>query len=609
MALLQGSQEMTKFLPIGIENFRDIIRKDCYYVDKTSCIKTVMTPGSKVLLITRPRRFGKTLFMDMLRCFLQINREHPGEADVNRALFAGLKVSEDREFCERHMGQFPVIPLSLKDVAGGTFQSACSKLADTLAGVMRHYALLAESPRLDEDEKALVRLCLKQGYLAAPEHHEDLENCLKRLTNWLARHFERQVVVLIDEYDVPLAKAMQGGYYDKMLELIRALLSPVLKEEPLYGADDSACLMKAVLTGCLRVSKESIFTGINNPTINTVCSENLPLSEVIGFNPSEVQALLSSCGLSARGDDVRTWYDGYRFAGREIYCPWDVINFCSEAMQSPDPMTYQPENFWDGTGSSTAIEEFLGFLADDDTDRMQTLVDGGAVEIEIEINEKLTYSDFVRHSAADFWTLLLFSGYLTVVKRIALNRYLVRIPNEEIRDTFIRRVKERFSQENADFAAHGREFVKAATTGDIDGMMEVLLPLLKNFVSIRDSASKSPAENYYHGMMVSLLYCAGGIVRSFDSNAEAGEGYADLCFTSGAGSNRTGVVIELKRCDKPEDLFEVADDALRQIARNHYADRLDRLRCRRQFVYGLAFCRKECEIIGEERQADQRGLC
>ena len=410
-------------------------------------------------------------------------------------------------------------------------------------------------------------------------------------------------MILIDEYDVPLAKAVQSGYYDEMLELIRVLLSPVLKEEPLYDADDSAYLMKAVLTGCLRVSKESIFTGINNPTINTVCSEDLSLSEVIGFNPTEVEALLTSCGLSGRRGDVKKWYDGYRFASREIYCPWDVINFCHQAVRSLDPMTYQPENFWDGTGSSTAIEEFLDFLTDDDTDRMQTLVDGGNVELEV--NEKLTYSDFARHSAVDFWTLLLFSGYLTVVKRNALNRYLVRIPNEEIRDTFVRRVKERFSPENADFVAYGRNFVKAATTGDIDGMMEVLLPLLRNFVSIRDAASKSPAENYYHGMMVSLLYCAGGTVRSFASNAEAGAGYADLCFTSGVGSSRTGVVIELKRCDKPENLFDAADAALKQIERNHYADCLDRRRCSRQFVYGLAFCRKECEISGGERQTNK----
>lgn len=586
---------MNKVLPIGMENFRDLIRSNCYYVDKTDFIKTVMESGSKVHLITRPRRFGKTIFTDTLKSFLQIDLQKPGNTERNQALFAGLSVMKDRTFCDAFLGQYPVISMTLKDIEGEDFSAAYRMFAENLDDTIAPYSFLLTSPRLDERDKETLRNYLTMGYLKDPNHLDDAKNFLKNLTAWLSKHFERQTVVLIDEYDVPLAKAAHFGYYDKMLELIRAFLGQVLKEKPRAESDAPAYLKKAVLTGCLRVSKESIFTGINNPAINTVCSEDRTLNKVIGFTMDEVRKLLNYFGLTQRFEDVRQWYDGYRFAGEEMYCPWDVINFCDQAIRSGKPDTYLPYNYWDGTGGTDVIEEFLGFLSPEDADRMQVLVDGGSIALTI--NEKLTYSDFATHQSDDFWTLLLFTGYLTVESRLpTANSYRVRIPNKEIRDCFVKNVKARFSDSNREFVTYGRDLAVAALEGDADKMTEVIVPLLKNYISVRDTASKAPAENYYHGFLTALLSCAGSYAGDLRSNIEAGDGFADIAFTYGVGSRKVGVIIEIKRCEKPEDMYDMADNALRQIEEKRYTEYLDKLRCNKKHVFGIAFCRKDCAV-------------
>lgn len=591
---------MKKELPLAIENFSDLIRKNCYYVDKTPFIKVIMEAANKVQLITRPRRFGKTIFVDTLKSFLQTDFEKPGNQEHHRDLFSHLQIAQDNEFCRQFMGQYPVISVSLKDVEGKNYLVAYRQFAEKLSSTAREYDFLKESPRLSSWDKAKFEQYLDENYLVDPAHEDDCKNFLKNMTAWLSKHFDRQVVLLIDEYDVPLAKAAKFGYYDDMLELVRAFLGKILKEDPKAAFDASAYLLKAVLTGCLRVSKESIFTGINNPTINTVCSEDKTLNEAIGFSGGEVHAFLTYYGLEGRYEDVKRWYDGYRFADSEIYCPWDVINFCDQALRSKKPDLYQPENYWEGSGGNDVIEEFLGFLSAEDADMMQMLVDGG--EVDLTINDKLTYSDFAQHESRDFWTLLLYSGYLTVVKRLApLNTYRVKIPNEEIRDSFINKVKSRYSKSNQEFVAYGRDFAKAALEGDSDAMTDVLVPLLENYVSVRDTATKAPAENYYHGFLVGLLSCAGSYAKDLRSNAEAGDGYSDILFTCGAGSKRVGVVIEIKRSERPEDMYDSADEALKQIEVKHYTAYLDRLRCGRQYVYGIAFCRKDCAVVGGER--------
>ena len=574
-----------------------MIRNNCYYVDKTDFIKTVMESENRVLLITRPRRFGKTLFMDMLKSFLQLNWKDPRNMEGHQKLFAGLKIQADESFCQQYMGQYPVVSLTFKDIEGADYAEAYYLFASLLESKIAPYRFLLDSPKLDDFDKAAIRNYLTPGYLKNRSHENDAKCFLKTLTVCLSKHFESRVVLLIDEYDVPLAKAAQFGYYDEMLKLIRSFFGQILKEASKDEYDATAYVRKAVLTGCLRVSKESVFTGINNFDVNSVCSNDQMLNQVIGFNEEEVRSLLDYYGLSGRFAEVKRWYDGYRFADSEIYCPWDVISFCDKALRSKDPAKYRPENYWEGTSGNAVIDEFLGFLSADDAERMQTLVDGG--EIELTINDKLTYGDFAQHDPQDFWTLLLYSGYLTVVDYLdASNTYRVKIPNEEIRNTFISKVKSRFSRANKKFVSYGRDFAKAALDGDCDGMADILGPLLKNYVSVRDTATKAPAENYYHGFLSGLLGCAGEYAQDVLSNVESGDGYADLLFTSGAGSKRIGVVIEIKRCANPDDMYDYADAAVKQIQEKHYTAYLDRLRCGKKCVYGIAFCRKDCAISG-----------
>lgn len=587
---------MKKKLAVGGENFPNMIRNHCYYVDKTGFIRTVMESESRVLLVTRPRRFGKTLFIDTLKSFLQIDFVNPGAATKNAALFSGLAVMQQRDFCAAFMGQYPVISISLKGVEGASYEKAYRRLAGKLSEVAKQYEFLLQSPGLDAADKAKLRRYLNVDDLRELSREDDCKDFLKNLTTWLFKHFERQVVLLVDEYDVPLAKAAQFGYYQEMLEMVRSFLGNILKEDPKAESDASTYLLKAVLTGCLRVSKESIFTDVNNFDINTVCSCDMTLSEMIGFTPNEVETLLAYYGLSSRLADVRHWYDGYRFYRSEIYCPWDVVNFAEKALASGDIAGYLPENYWDKTSGNAVIEEFLGFLSSDDADRMQSLVDGNTIDLTV--NEKLTYGDFVQHKSQDFWTLLLYAGYLTAVDKLGLNRYRVRIPNEEIRDSFSTNIELRFSEENAHFVTIGRDFAKAALDGDADRMAEVLVPLLESYVSIRDTATKAPAENYYCGFLTALLTCAGSYAKDVSSNVEAGDGFADLVFTSGVGTKRIGVVIEVKRCAKPNDMYDTAEAALRQIKEKRYAAYLDRLRCGKECLYGIAFCRKDCAVAG-----------
>lgn len=588
---------MLKKLAVGNENFPDMIRNNCYYVDKTDFIKTLMESESRVLLITRPRRFGKTLFMDTLKSFLQIDFDQPGATAQHEKLFAGLNILKHSDFCPDFMGQYPVLFLSFKDTFGGTFERAYIEFAKTASNLAQSCSFLSDSPNLLPEEKAAFNRYRSFDYLKDIVHQTEAQSFLADMVQFLSKHFGRQVVLLIDEYDVPLAKSSHKDHYDQMLEFIRQLLGKVLKPQPNLKFDAAPYLKKSVLTGCLRVSKESIFTGVNNFDVNTVCSQDQELSDVIGFTPKEVETLLNYYGMESRFEDVRYWYDGYRFYRSEIYCPWDVINFASKALASGDIAGYAPENFWDKTSGNEVIDEFLGFIASDDADRMQDLIDGKSIDLTL--NEKLTYGDFVQHKSQDFWTLLLYCGYLTVDGQLgAPNAYRVRIPNAEIRDSFVNNIKTRFSDANNEFVTYGQDFAKAALAGDLDKMAEVLVPLLNNYISIRDTATKAPAENYYHGFLTALLSCAGSCANDLRSNVEAGDGFADIIFNHGVGSKRAGVIIEIKRCEKPEDMYDLADAALEQIKDKRYTAYLDRLRCSKQYTYGIAFCRKDCAISG-----------
>ena len=586
---------MKKSLTVGDSSFVTAIENGNYYVDKTAHIRDVMESGNFVDVITRPRRFGKTYFLDTLKTFLSA-QENEAEGVASAAkLFAGLKISENKAFCDRYMGRTPVLFLSFKGVEETDFQKACGRLARKVAVAAQEFNWLSKSPKLNDFDKQ--RLLAYQTIEDAPHERrvELIPWFAADMLAFLAKYFGRQAVLLIDEYDVPLAKAAQRGYYDEMCVLMRGFLS-VLKPEDGPRLDGKPVLGKAVLTGCLRVSKESIFTDVNNLTVNTVCSQNAAFSSVMGFTEDEVDGLLDYYGLQGCKDVLRRWYDGYRFGSQEIYCPWDVVNYCAEALKQTMPAKTEPKNYWLGTSGNDVIDEFLAYLSDEDAGRMQELLDGGTAEVEI--NEQLTYADFVNHKSDDFWTLLLFCGYLTVGSASGEGRYQLRIPNEEIRQTFRRSVQERYSALNDAFAGSGRKLAEAALSGDTETMAGVLEPLLRNYVSVRDAAGKAPAENYYHGFLAALLSSAGRAALDFRSNAEAGDGYADLAFASGRGAGRTGVVIEIKRVQRPQDMLKAVDDALGQIDGKRYADCLHAMRCRQYYTYGIAFCGKNCEVGG-----------
>lgn len=590
-----GRVVQKKSIALGNSSFPLMRRSNSCYVDKTRCIRSVIESGNFAQVILRPRRFGKSLFMSTIRSFLSIDAMRPGDAALQKELFDGLGIMEDKSVCDQYMGKVPVLFLSLKDFFGQDFQYALASIANQIAITANSFSFLLDSPRLSPLEKRRLQDYINLNIAETVDNRMKAARFPSDMTTFLARHFGLPAMLLIDEYDVPLAKAAAGGYYKEMQGFMQKFFS-VLKPENTPLVNNLPVLEKALLTGCLRVSKESIFTGVNNLSVNTVCTDNVNLAAAMGFTEGEVDALLRCYGLEFRKEDVRRWYDGYRFGSSEIYSPWDVLSFCKSSLESDDPKRLEPDNFWINTSSNDLIDEFLGFLSETDADRMQTLLNGGSIELKI--NEQLTYADLVLHQSDDFWTLLLFTGYLTTEKYLGDRVYRLRIPNEEIRQTFENRVAARFSSQNSSFAAHGVKLAEAAVCGNAPAMPAVLGPLLRNYVSVRDAATRAPAENYYHGFLSALLASAGNRIQDFKSNTEAGDGYADIVFSSGYNPDRIGVVIEIKRVARPEDLTGAVEDALKQIAHKNYAECLRKMRCRRYFAYGIAFCGKNCEVGG-----------
>lgn len=575
---------MPKELPIAIETFPDLIRTGCYYVDKTSFIKTVMTTGQKVLLVARPRRFGKTLFLDMLKSFLQLEWQNPRGTTGHAKLFAGLQILADADFCRRYMGQFPVVSLTLKDIEGESYAGAYALFASLLESKAATYHLLLESPRLTAADKNTLRKYLTPDYLKDRAHEADAKSFLKDLVICLSKHFQSRVVLLIDEYDTPLVKAAQFGYCKDMQKLLGSLLGQVLKDP-----DVSAFVEKAVLAGCLRIGT-SVFTGITLD-VNTVCSDDPSLSHLIGFSTEEVKSLLDACGLADRFADAKHWYDGYRFAGQTIYCPWDVINFADKALASEWPHEYLPESYWEATSSNDVLEAFLRVLTTEDADKMQRLVDGGATEITI--NDKLDPSNFPYNNSSAFWTMLLFTGYLTTTARNdALSTHEVKIPNEEIRHTFKEKIRTHYS--NRQYAQHGGNLASAFLAGDADAVYKTLQPLLSQHVSIRKAATTTTSERCCYDFLSTILICAGDKAANRHSISEVGTSFSNLAFTS-EGLD-TGVVIAIKRCSTPEDMPSAAEFAIKELKDHRCVRTFNGYQCDRIHGFGIAFCKRRCFV-------------
>ena len=578
-------------LPTGNEIFYDVITKNRYYVDKTPYLKTVFSEeipadgktfvdGSSVLLFTRPRRFGKTLLMDMFENFLKIDSDKPFDTTYQQDLFKGTKITEDKAFCEKYMGKFPVIFITLKNVFGDDVEAAYSKLAEVVAAKALEFSFLKDSTALDEDDRDTYAKISSSDYLknADTKAKSYTTSAIKSLALMLYKHFGKQVYILIDEYDVPLAKAQENGYHKEMVNLI---------------------------SGCLKVAKNSIFTGVNNLVVNTVTSQNMNLTGIIGFTKDETLKALKDYELEDYATLVKEHYDGYRFCDKEMFCPWDVINFIEKNYENNlngYKELVKADNYWDASTSGHALYEYLGYLTDKDTQKMQDLIDGKTISFSL--NDSMNYDCLSQHKSDDFWSLLLHTGYLTLdwdktteeLKKDGITNkdVFVRIPNQEILECFTYNIKERFSNVVRKDNLPDR-LVSAFANGNTKDISDIFFDMLQKYVSVRDSATKAPLENFYHGFLNGIFSGCEGLITEFRSNYESGNGYADITFKT--ERNSKAVIIEIKATSKDEEMDELAAEALSQIEEKNYALPFTKVsKITDIYAYGIVFCRKDCIV-------------
>ena len=562
-----------KKLPIGIENFEEFSSENFYYVDKTLFIKELLQNWGKVNLFTRPGRFGKSLNMSMLKCFFEIGSEP--------MLFDGLKIMQEKSLCEKYMGKFPVISISLKSVDGLKYDSAVAALRTVIGNEAGRFRFLRESPELDEDDRnsynQLVNVEAK-GNSKYAMSDDALIDSLKTLSLLLEKHYGQKVILLIDEYDVPLDKAFQAGYYNEMVSLIRNLLGNALK------TNDS--LHFAVLTGCLRISKESIFTGLNNPKVHTI--SDLRYDEYFGFTDADVDELLEFYGLSSYKDTIRDWYDGYRFGDADVYCPWDVINYCDELLAAPGT---PPKNYWANTSGNDLVLRLLKKADQTTKDEVEELLNGG--KITKKVSQELTYRD-IEGSVGNVWSVLYATGYLTGrhVDQADADIFSLWIPNGEIHKLFYELVEDWFREVTRSDTERINRFCAAFPASDMETIQEMLGDYLWDSISVRDTAvRRNMKENFYHGMLLGLLRSQGSwLVKS---NVETGEGYSDISIQT---PERLGIVIELKYADDG-NLEKACGEALGQIEEKKYVEGLKRRGMKKIIKYGIAFCGKECMVV------------
>lgn len=562
-----------KKLPVGIDSFEKIIRHDFYYVDKTEMIGELLRDWGEVNLFTRPRRFGKSLNMSMLQAFF--------ETGCDAELFRGLKISQDRELCQKYMGQFPVISVSLKNIEGARYQDAVEALRNVIGLEAMRFSFLADSDRLTDSEKELYKgyTEVRNGSFTMTESM--ITASLRNLSMLLFRHYGRQVILLIDEYDVPLDKAFQDGYYDAMVLLMRSMLGNGLKTNP--------NLYFAVLTGCLRIAKESIFTGLNNFNVLSVTS--VQFDEYFGFTDEEVKEMLKYFDLSQHYDTVKEWYDGYLFGKQAVYCPWDVISYCKNLCADSSAM---PEDYWSNTSSNSIVRRFIDKSGKQTKEEIERLIAGEAIVKEIK--QELTYNELDK-SIDHLWSVLFTTGYLTKRKRVDSRKYELMIPNREIRELFILQIQEWFADTAAADTNKLDELCRAFPEGNAEVIEKLFNDYLWNTISIRDTASaKEWKENFYHGILLGLLGHMGNwLVKS---NEESGEGYSDILIE--VPESRTGIVIEMKYAEEGR-LEYACRAALQQIEGRKYAARLISDGMTSIVKYGIACYKKHCRVLkGEE---------
>ena len=590
--------QLRKGIAVGTDDYSKIIDNKGYFVDKTSLIKDVFAQNkSEVLLISRPRRFGKTLTMSMFYHFLSINHNKPEDLSSHVELFKDTKIFADQEFCQKFMGQYPVIFLSLKPVEGINFETAYQKLAEIIYGLVdSQFRFLLQSNELSDGNKRDLQYLLDLDNLEKVSSSVKLQFSLQKLTQFLYQHYGKKAIVLIDEYDVPLAKASVRGYYNQMVDVIRGMLGSVLKTN-IY-------LEKAVLTGCLRVSKESIFTGLNNISVNTVFSRDVELATGVGFTKDETIDMLDYYGLSSFNNIVKEWYDGYNFANHEMFCAWDVVKFCSEAIDLADSQKMLPQNYWINTSSNDLIYQFLGYLTEQDAVDMQTLVDGGTISKKI--RETLNYEDLKQHESDDFWSMLLYTGYLTVAGHsnfdVASSELNLRIPNKSIRNCFKEKIQDYFTKAPTQ-VQKATKILQSIFNADAEQLRVDIEDALAKFISVRDFSTKAPKEYYYHGFLNSVFSTQCEHLRNYASNQEAGNGYSDITFLS--KDSLLGVVLELKYTDDENELIPTAKAALKQIDEKHYIEAFKKNGfTEKVYALGLSFSKKSCAVSFKEFKID-----
>lgn len=569
---MKGEAAMAEFikLPVGIENFEKIRRDGFYYVDKTGLIEQLLNNWGEVNLFTRPRRFGKTLNMSMLKCFFEIG--------TDQSLFDGLYISKNKALCDAYMGKYPVISISLKGVNADSYENARSLLKRIVMEEAKMHRIIMSGNRLDDIDKA------EYMSLVTGEMGEDtLVYSMKTLTALLEKYYEKKVIVLIDEYDVPLAKANENGYYDQMVLLVRNLFENVLKT--------NSSLKFAVLTGCLRVAKESIFTGLNNFKTNSILDEEY--DETFGFVDDEVKEMLHYYGQDTHYETVKEWYDGYRFGNADVYCPWDVINYCDAHRRNP---MLPPENYWTNTSGNDVLKHFIESagaakgLAKTDLER---LVNGEIVEKDI--REDLTYNELYA-SMDNLWSTLFMAGYLTHKGRVDTKRFRLAVPNREIRNIITEQVLALFKQNVEKDGQLLNDFCTALSDGHTDEVERLFSEYMKKTISVRDTfARKELKENFYHGLLLGILGFKAG--WSVMSNRESGNGFSDIMIM--IDDAEIGIVIEVKYAES-HDLEAVCKDALKQMIDKRYAEYFEQQGIKKILKYGIACRVKECKVMLEE---------
>ena len=557
-----------KKLPVGIDSFEKLRREAFYYVDKTGLIIDLLNNWGEVNLFTRPRRFGKTLNMSMLKSFFEIG--------ADRTLFDGLAISRETALCEAYMGRFPVVFVSLKGVDGLTFEDAYGMLRRILRSEVSRLGFLKQSERISEDDKRPFERFLKEQ-----DTMDDVQESLKMLSSLLYQHYGQKTILLIDEYDVPLDKAFQHGYYKEMVALIRGLFGQALKTNDY--------LQFAVLTGCLRVSKESIFTGLNNFKVLSITDSRF--DEHFGFTDAEVKTLLDDYNLTAHYGETKEWYDGYRFGSVDVYCPWDVINHVDRLCGEPNA---EPQAYWINTSGNDLVRRFVDKADKTTQGEIERLIAGEAVEKAVRL--ELTYNE-IDNSIDNLWSVLFTTGYLTQAGKIERSVYKLIIPNREVREVFILQIQEWFKETVVQDEKPMQAFCKAFLDGNAEEIQKRLTVILGKMISILDTKAKDDQkENFYHGLLLGLL--RSDPTWSILSNAESGDGFSDILIEP--EDPDAGIVIEVKYSPTLAGMESVCEAAMNQIKEKRYDERLRNEGREHITAFGIAFCKKRCRVVFEK---------